>query len=58
MASWDHWGLLRHDGSLRPQELAEAVLAMVSVPKGTRWAVLEVQPEAPVRVPVTSEEQA
>jgi NADP-dependent 3-hydroxy acid dehydrogenase YdfG len=58
VASWDHWGLLRHDGSLRPQELAEAVLAMVSVPKGTRWAVLEVQPEAPVRVPVTSEEQA
>jgi len=48
VASWSHWGLLRHSGALRPQELAEAVLAMVSVPKGTRYAVLEVQPEAPV----------
>lgn len=48
VASWQHWGLLRHSGSLRPSGLAEAVLAMVSVPKGTRYAVLEVQPEAPV----------
>lgn len=46
--SWRHWGLLRHDGSLRPAEMAQAVVAMVSAPKGTRWAVLEVQPEAPV----------
>lgn len=49
VASWRHWGLLRHDGALRPAEVAQAVLAMVSAPKGTRWAVLEVQPEAPVR---------
>lgn len=48
MASWEHFGLLRHSGALRPTELAEAVLAMVSVPRGTRWAVLEVQPEAPI----------
>lgn len=46
--SWRHWGLLRHDGALRPAEVAQAVVAMVSAPKGTRWAVLEVQPEAPV----------
>ena len=49
VASWDRWGLMRHSGALRPQELAEAVLTMVSVPRGTRYAVLEVQPEAPVR---------
>lgn len=49
VASWQHWGLLRHDGSLRPAEMAQAILAVVSAPKGTRWAVLEVQPEAPVR---------
>jgi PAS domain S-box-containing protein len=29
-------------------ELAQAVLSVVSAPKGTRYAVLEVQPEAPV----------
>ena len=48
VASWSHWGLLRHNGALRPSGLAVAVLAMVSVPKGTRYAVVEVQPEAPV----------
>lgn len=48
ITSWQHWGLLRHSGSLLPSSLAEAVLAMISAPKGTRWAVLEVQPEAPV----------
>ena len=48
VASWSHWGLLRHDGALRPVEMAQAVLAVVSAPRGTRYAVLEVQPEAPV----------
>ena len=48
VASWRHWGLLRHDGALRPEGPAGAVLAMVSVAKGTRYAVLEVQPEAPI----------
>lgn len=51
VASWQHWGLLRHGGSLLPSSLAEAVLGMISAPKGTRWAVLEVQPEAPVVAP-------
>lgn len=46
--SWQHWGLLRHSGALLPSALAEAVRAMVAAPKGTRYAVLEVQPEAPV----------
>lgn len=48
VASWYAWGLLRHDGALRPTEMAQAVLAVISAPKGTRYAVLEVQPEAPV----------
>lgn len=55
MASWEHFGLLRHSGALRPDELADAVLAMISVPRGTRWAVLEVQPEAPVEARRTDE---
>ncbi|MHB1139448.1 MAG: SDR family oxidoreductase [Microthrixaceae bacterium] len=56
VASWSHWGLLRHDGALRPTELAGAVLAMVSAPKGTRYAVLEVQPEAPVAAERTTDQ--
>jgi NADP-dependent 3-hydroxy acid dehydrogenase YdfG len=56
VASWSHWGLLRHHGSLRPAELADAVVAMVSVPRGTRWAVLEVQPEAPVESATAEQE--
>lgn len=48
VASWFKWGLLRHDGAIRPAEFADAVLAVVSAPKGTRYALLEVQPEAPV----------
>ena len=51
VASWSHWGLLRHHGALRPADLADAVLAVVSAPRGTRYAVLEVQPEAPVDPP-------
>jgi len=48
VSSWQHWGLIRHDGAIRPVEFAQAVLAVVSAPKGTRYALLEVQPEAPV----------
>ncbi len=46
---WSAWGHLRHDGGLRPQEIADVVLAMVSTPKGTHLTLIEVQPEAPVR---------
>jgi len=45
--AWRHWGLLRHDGYLRPADVAAAVVTMVSVPRGTQFTVLEVQPEAP-----------
>lgn len=48
VATWFKWGLLRHDGAIRPAEFADAVLAVVSAPKGTRYALLEVQPEAPL----------
>lgn len=51
VTSWTHWGWTRHSGALRPAELAQAVLAVVSAPRGTRYAVLEVQPEAPVATP-------
>ncbi|MDQ3146936.1 MAG: SDR family NAD(P)-dependent oxidoreductase, partial [Actinomycetota bacterium] len=46
--SWSAWGHLRHSGALRPKDVAAAVMAMVSTPKGTHLSLVEVQPEAPV----------
>jgi len=46
---WSRWGVLRHDGYLRPEDLAAAVLAMVSTPRGAHLRLIEVQPEAPIR---------
>lgn len=51
VASWNHWGLLRHSGAMRPKDVAAAIVAIVSVPRGTQFALLEVQPEAPVQGP-------
>lgn len=50
VAAWDHWGLLRHDGALRPDDVAATVLAMVDAPRGTHLTLLEVQPQAPNEV--------
>lgn len=49
MPYWSTWGHLRHDGALRPQNVADAIVAMVSAPKGTHLTLIEVEPEAPVR---------
>ena len=46
---WERWGLLRHDGALQPANVADAIVAMVSAPKGTHLTLIEVQPEAPVK---------
>lgn len=51
MAEWARWGLLRHGGYLRPQDVAAAVGAMVTTPRGTQLALIEVQPEAPPERP-------
>jgi NADP-dependent 3-hydroxy acid dehydrogenase YdfG len=48
MPSWERWGLLRHSGALLPQNVADAIVAMVGAPKGTHLTLIEVQPEAPV----------
>ena len=47
IASWDRWGLLRHSGALRPEDLARAIVAMVATPRGTHLNLIEVQPQAP-----------
>ena len=48
MPHWERWGLLRHDGALLPGQVADAVLAMVTAPKGAHLTLIEIQPEAPV----------
>ncbi len=45
---WIHWGLARHGGFLDADDIAAAVMAVVSAPRGTHLALVEVQPEAPL----------
>jgi NADP-dependent 3-hydroxy acid dehydrogenase YdfG len=47
MADWDRWGIMRHPGYLRPRDVAAAVIAVVSTPRGTHLTLVEVEPEAP-----------
>lgn len=49
LEDWLHWGFARHPYFLRPTDIAEAVTASVSVPRGVHLALTEVQPEAPLR---------
>jgi NADP-dependent 3-hydroxy acid dehydrogenase YdfG len=45
---WSRWGLARHPYFLRPADVAAAVTAVVSAPRGTHLMLVEVQPEAPL----------
>ena len=47
LGDWARWGLMRHPGYLRPQDVAETVFAVLSAPRGTHLALVEIQPEAP-----------
>jgi len=47
LADWGRWGIMRHPGYLRPLDVARAVLAVVSTPRGTHLTLVEVEPEAP-----------
>lgn len=49
MPHWEKWGHLRHNGALLPKNVADAIVAMVSTPKGTHLTLIEVEPEAPVQ---------
>jgi NADP-dependent 3-hydroxy acid dehydrogenase YdfG len=51
LADWTTFGLLRHPGYLRPRDIAAAVLAVVSTPRGTHLTLVEVEPEAPTEDP-------
>jgi NADP-dependent 3-hydroxy acid dehydrogenase YdfG len=45
---WVGWGLARHPHFLRPSDVAAAVMAIVSMPRGSHLTVVEIQPEAPL----------
>ncbi|HUC55945.1 MAG TPA: SDR family oxidoreductase [Streptosporangiaceae bacterium] len=45
---WSRWGLTRHWHLLDPSNVAGAVLAMISAPRGSHLTLIEVEPEGPV----------
>jgi NADP-dependent 3-hydroxy acid dehydrogenase YdfG len=49
LEDWKQWGFARHPYFLRASDIAAAVTAVVSAPRGVHLALVEVQPEAPLR---------
>jgi NAD(P)-dependent dehydrogenase (short-subunit alcohol dehydrogenase family) len=49
LEEWQRWGLVRHDGYLRPEDVAGAIAAIVAAPRGAHFTLVEIEPEAPVR---------
>ncbi len=47
LGEWEKWGLARHDAFLRPEHIARAIAAVVSMPRGSNISLVELQPEAP-----------
>jgi NADP-dependent 3-hydroxy acid dehydrogenase YdfG len=55
--SWQKWGVQRHHGILRAEQVALTVALMATLPRGMYLPVVEVQPEAPIlRRGATSED--
>ncbi|GAA4136940.1 SDR family oxidoreductase [Actinomadura keratinilytica] len=48
LEEWVKWGHARHPYFLRPSDVAAAVTAVVSTPRGAHLSLVEVQPEAPL----------
>ena len=46
---WAAWGFARHSSFMRPAGVAEAIAAVVALPRGTHATVVELQPEAPIQ---------
>jgi NADP-dependent 3-hydroxy acid dehydrogenase YdfG len=54
---WFRMNLLRHTGLMKPDDVAEAVVALVTLPRGHQYSFLEVMPTAPIgALPTTFEE--
>ena len=48
ITEWARSGLARHSALLRPEGVALAIAHAIAAPRGTRFSVVEVQPEAPL----------
>ena len=48
LESWAKWGFARHGYFLRASDIAAAVVAVVSAPRGAHLVLVEAQPEAPL----------
>ncbi|NUS42412.1 MAG: SDR family oxidoreductase [Mycobacteriaceae bacterium] len=48
LADWKTWGFARHPYFLRASDIAAAIVAVVSTPRGAHLVLTEVQPEAPL----------
>jgi NAD(P)-dependent dehydrogenase (short-subunit alcohol dehydrogenase family) len=46
---WVTWGVARHDGFMRPAQVAQAVVNVVSMPRGSHVTLLQIEPEAPIK---------
>jgi NADP-dependent 3-hydroxy acid dehydrogenase YdfG len=51
VGDWQRWGVVRHNGALRPVDVARTVVTVVSTPRGTHLTLVEVEPEAPAGGP-------
>ncbi|WP_067701053.1 SDR family oxidoreductase [Nocardia jejuensis] len=49
LEEWVRWGFARHPYFLRASDIASAVVAVVTAPRGAHLVLVEVQPEAPLR---------
>ena len=51
IGEWAAWGFARHSNFMRPAGVAQAVCAVVDLPRGIHATVIELQPEAPIAPP-------
>jgi len=51
IGEWAAWGFARHSNFMRPAGVAQAVCAVVGLPRGVHATVIELQPEAPIAPP-------
>ncbi len=45
---WSAWGFARHSNFMRPTGVAQAIVAAITLPRGTHASIVELQPEAPI----------
>ena len=55
--AWTSWGFARHGYMLRAADIANAIVAVVTAPRGAHLVLVEVQPEAPLNSPTTPTSQ-